>query len=42
MLCDFKPEPNKLSMSNTPKLTVSGEYGRTGTIHDGSFSSPKG
>ena len=34
MLCDVKPEPNRLSMSNTPKRTVSGEYGRTGTIHE--------
>ena len=34
MLCDVKPEPNRLSMSNTLKLAVSGEYGRTGTIHE--------
>ena len=34
MLCDVKPEPNRLSTSNTPKLTASGEYGRTGTIHE--------
>ena len=34
MLCDVEPEPNRLSMSNTSKLTVSWECERTGNIHE--------
>ena len=34
MLRDVESEPNGLSMSSKPKLTVSWEYGRTGTIHE--------